>query len=173
MWVVEWKKLQMQACRLRSHTVDVAPPQAATKIMAGMAEQRWNGGIEWQTEWLNGGNGGNGRMAERMAEWQNGRNGYTSPDRLSGFHVCALVCSLSENKSFAFLTWATRRTKKPRRWILLCSSSVLDFSLSCVKRLVGNKFFDSEVECQTEWLHTYYLRYTPTTPTTPTTTATL
>jgi hypothetical protein len=29
---------------------------------------RWNGGIEWQTEWLNDGNGGNGRMAERMAD---------------------------------------------------------------------------------------------------------
>jgi hypothetical protein len=43
----------MQACRLRSHIVDVTPPQAATKIMAGMAE------------WRNGGNGG---TAERMAE---------------------------------------------------------------------------------------------------------
>ncbi len=39
----------------------LTPPQAATKIMAGMAE------------WRNGGNGG---TAERMAEWQNGRNGY-------------------------------------------------------------------------------------------------
>ena len=52
----------MQACRLRSHTVDVTPPQAATKIMAGMAE------------WRNGGR--NGGMAERMAEWLNGGNGY-------------------------------------------------------------------------------------------------
>jgi hypothetical protein len=33
---------------------------------------------------------------------------------------------------------------------LLCGSSVLDFSLSCVKQLVGNKFFDGEVECQRE-----------------------
>ncbi len=43
--------------------------------MAGMAERQkeWNGGMaEWR-EWQNG---GNGRMAERMAEWQNGRNGY-------------------------------------------------------------------------------------------------
>ncbi len=51
----------MQACRLRSHTVDVTPPQAATKIMAGMAERR-NGGMagmaEWQKEWQNS------RMAE-------------------------------------------------------------------------------------------------------------
>ncbi len=60
----------MQACRLWSHTVDVTPPQAATKIMAGMA------GNGWQTEWSNGGNGGNGGMAERMAEWSNGGNGY-------------------------------------------------------------------------------------------------
>ena len=45
----------MQACRLRSHTVDVTPPQAATKIMAGLAEQ--------QTEWRN-------QMADGM---QNGR----------------------------------------------------------------------------------------------------
>jgi hypothetical protein len=44
---------QMQACRLRSHTVDVSPPQAATKIMAGMAEQ--------QTEWWN-------RMLDGMVE---------------------------------------------------------------------------------------------------------
>jgi hypothetical protein len=52
----------MQACRLRSHTVDVTPPQAATKIMAGMAEQQteWrnqmadNGMAEWQKEWQNG-----------------------------------------------------------------------------------------------------------------------
>ena len=35
--------------------VDVPPPQAATKIMAGIAE--------WQ-------NGRNGGTAERMAEWQ-------------------------------------------------------------------------------------------------------
>ncbi len=48
----------MQACRLRSHIVDVTPTQAATKIMAGMAEWR-NGGMadgmaEWQKEWQNG-----------------------------------------------------------------------------------------------------------------------
>jgi hypothetical protein len=55
----------MQACRMQSHTVDVTPPQAATKIIVGMAEQRqeWrpNGGM---AEWRNGG------MADRMAEWQ-------------------------------------------------------------------------------------------------------
>ncbi len=93
----------MQACRLRSHTVDVAPPQAAAKIMAGMAEQQtewrnWgmaDGMVKWW-EWSNGGNGRqNGRMAdrngyirtiygthrhrrlagmgERQKEWQNGR----------------------------------------------------------------------------------------------------
>ncbi len=39
----------------------LTPPQAATKIMAGMEE------------WRNGRNGG---MAERMAEWSNGWNGY-------------------------------------------------------------------------------------------------
>ncbi len=118
MWVVDWKKLQMQACRLRSHTVDVTPPQAVTKIMVGMAECGMADGMaEWQKEWQNGWmagmatyvlfmvhsdtddddddddddtlifysiegnsgngvNGGNGGMAERMAEWQNGRNGY-------------------------------------------------------------------------------------------------
>ena len=58
MWVVDWKKLQMQACRLQSHTVDVTPPQAATKIMVGMAE------------WRNGGMAG---MAVRRKEWQNRR----------------------------------------------------------------------------------------------------
>ena len=62
MWVVDWKKLQMQACRLRSHTVDVTPPQAATKIMAGMAEQ--------QTEWRNW--MADDGMAEWQKEWQNG-----------------------------------------------------------------------------------------------------
>ncbi len=59
--------------------VDVTPPQAATKIMAGMVEQQteWrNGGM---AEWRNGGMAGwrNGRMAEwrngGMAEWRNGR----------------------------------------------------------------------------------------------------
>ncbi len=45
----------MQVCRLRSHTVDVTPTQAATKIMAGVAEQ--------QTEWRN-------RMADGMVQWQ-------------------------------------------------------------------------------------------------------
>ena len=48
----------MQACRLRSHTVDVTPPQAATKIMAGMAEWR---------------NGRMARTAVRRKEWQNSR----------------------------------------------------------------------------------------------------
>ncbi len=63
----------MQACRLRSHTVDVTPLQAATKRMVGMAEQQ----TEWRqngrmAEWQNGRNGGrNGRMAE----WQNSGNG--------------------------------------------------------------------------------------------------
>ena len=51
----------MQACRLRSHTVDVTPPQAATKIMAGMAE------------WRNGGMAGMAGMAVRRKEWQNSR----------------------------------------------------------------------------------------------------
>ena len=67
MWVVDWKKLQMQACRLQSHTVDVTPPHATTKIMAGMAEQ--------QTEWRN-------RMADGMVEWQEWRNGWMA--RMAG-----------------------------------------------------------------------------------------
>ena len=62
----------MQACRLRSNTVDVTPPQAATKIMAGMAEQQTgrnrmaDGMVEWREwrEWRNG------RKNGRMAEWQ-------------------------------------------------------------------------------------------------------
>ncbi len=54
----------MQACRLRSHTVDVTPPQAATKIMAGMAEWRNGGMAEWRTEWRNG------RKNGRMVEWR-------------------------------------------------------------------------------------------------------
>ncbi len=41
-------------------TLLVNPPQAATKIMAGIGE--WRKGRR------------NGGMAERMAEWQNGRN---------------------------------------------------------------------------------------------------
>jgi hypothetical protein len=58
----------MQACRLRSHTVDVTPPQAATKIMAGMAEQQ----TEWRNwEWRNGGMVDG--MAEWQKEWQNGQ----------------------------------------------------------------------------------------------------
>ncbi len=62
----------MQACRLWSHTVDVTPPQAATKIMAGMAEQQ----TEWRNQRMAGmaGMTGMAGMAERMAEWQNGRN---------------------------------------------------------------------------------------------------
>ncbi len=48
----------MQACRLWSHTVDVTPPQAATKIMAGVVEQ--------QTEWRN-------RMADGMVQWREWR----------------------------------------------------------------------------------------------------
>ena len=39
---------------------------------------------------------------------------------------------------------------------MLCSLSVLEFSLSCVKQLVGNKFFNGEVKCQTE-MATYVL----------------
>ncbi len=63
----------MQACRLRSNTVDVTPPQAATKIMAGMLEQQmeWRnrmadgmaGMAEWR-EWRYGGKNG------RITEWQ-------------------------------------------------------------------------------------------------------
>ncbi len=79
----------MQACRLRSHTVDVTPPQAATKIMAGMAEQQ----TEWLAgrcmEWSNDGNGGNGGMAERMAEWLNGGNDYIRT--IYGRHIPMLV----------------------------------------------------------------------------------
>ncbi len=48
----------MQACRLRSHIVDVTPPQAATKN---------NGGSGGMAEWRNGG------MAVRRKEWQNSR----------------------------------------------------------------------------------------------------
>ncbi len=74
----------MQACRLRSHTVDVTPPQAATKIMVGMAEQQTgnqmaDGMVEWWEwrEWRNGRK--NGRIAEWQkwlrTEWSNGGNG--------------------------------------------------------------------------------------------------
>ncbi len=39
----------------------------------GMAEWRNDGMAEWRNGWSNGGYGGNGGMAKRMAEWQNGR----------------------------------------------------------------------------------------------------
>ncbi len=61
----------MQACRLRSHTVDVTPPQAATK------NNGRNGGTADGMAELNGRR--NGRMAEMAGmaewqkEWQNGR----------------------------------------------------------------------------------------------------
>ena len=60
-------------------TVDVTPPQAAKKIMAGMAD----GMAVWQTEWSNGGNGGNGRTAERISEWQNGGRNGRMADRMA------------------------------------------------------------------------------------------
>jgi hypothetical protein len=66
----------MQACRLRSHTVDVTPPQAATKIMARMAEQQmeWrnrmaDGMVEWR-EWREWRELRNGGKNGRIAEWQ-------------------------------------------------------------------------------------------------------
>jgi hypothetical protein len=58
----------------------------------GMAEWRNGGMAEWRTEWRNG------RKNGRMVKWREWLHTYS--------------CSLSENKSFAFLTWATRRTKK-------------------------------------------------------------
>ncbi len=73
------------------------------------------------------------------------------------------------NQILRFLDLSDSQDKKTRWRILLCSSSVLYFSLSCVKQLVGNKFFDGEVECQTE-MATYVLftvhTHTPMTTTT-------
>ena len=63
------KEIADASMQATESTVDVTPPQAATKRMAGMAD----GMAVWQTEWSNGGNGRNGQTAERMAEWQNGR----------------------------------------------------------------------------------------------------
>ncbi len=61
----------MQACRLRSHTVDVTPPRSRNKNNGG------NGGTADGMAESNGRR--NGRMtgmagmAERQKEWQNGR----------------------------------------------------------------------------------------------------
>jgi hypothetical protein len=60
------KEIRDASMQATESTVDVTPLQAATKIMAGMADKM----AVWQTEWSNGRNGGNGRTAERMAEWQ-------------------------------------------------------------------------------------------------------
>ncbi len=66
------KEIADASMQATESTVDVTPPQATTIIMAGMAD----GMAVWQIEWSNGGNGGNGQTAERMAEWHNcGRNG--------------------------------------------------------------------------------------------------
>jgi hypothetical protein len=70
------KEIADASMQATESTVDVTPPQAATKIMAGMAD----GMAVWQMEWLNGGNGGNGQMAERMAEWR-------SHPRISQVHL--------------------------------------------------------------------------------------
>ena len=51
--------------------------------MAGMAD----GMAVWQTEWSNGGNGGNGQTAERMAEWHNGR----MAGMADGIHIDDLI----------------------------------------------------------------------------------
>ncbi len=81
----------------------------------GMAEWRNGNRMAEMVEWRNGGMAG---MAVRRKEWQNSRmaematyvlftvHTHTDDDDggLNGFHICALVCSLSENKSFAFLT---------------------------------------------------------------------
>ncbi len=119
MWVVDWKKLQMQACRLRCHTVDVTPPQATTKIMAGMAEQQmeWrnqmaDGMVEWQEwrEWQNGRKNGRWqncrlqlqltkiRMADGMAEWQKEwQNG-----RMAGTATYVLFMVHADNDTLIF-----------------------------------------------------------------------
>ncbi len=47
----------------------LTPPQAATKIMAGMAERQNGGMVDGMAEW--------------QKEWQNGRNGY----------ICTMYCT--------------------------------------------------------------------------------
>jgi hypothetical protein len=73
------KEIAYASMQATDSTVDVTAPQAATKIMAGMADRM----AVWQTEWLNGGNGGNGRTAERMAELQNGGWNGQMADRMA------------------------------------------------------------------------------------------
>ncbi len=73
------KEIADASMQATESTVDVTPLQAATKIMAGMAD----GMAVWQTEWSNGGNGGNGRTAERMTEWQNGGRNGRMADRMA------------------------------------------------------------------------------------------
>ncbi len=101
-----------------------------------MAEWR-NGGM---AEWRIGGR--NGGMAERMAEWSNGGNGY----------ICTLVDCRKTNPS---LSWIERLIGKrkfdgescyvARRYL------IFPFLAS-----IGKKFFDGEVESQTE-MATYVL----------------
>jgi hypothetical protein len=64
---------------------------------------------------------------------------------LTGFHIRVHVCSSSEKKSFAFLTWATRRTKKTWWQILYVARRYLNFSLSCGKRLVGKEILRRQI----------------------------
>ncbi len=62
------KEIADASMQATESTVDVTPPQAATKIMVGMAD----GMAVRQTEWSNGSNGRNGGRNGRMAD----RNGY-------------------------------------------------------------------------------------------------
>ncbi len=66
----------------------------------------------------------------------------------------ALVGSSSYKKSFAFLNWATRRTKKlngESYTLLVGSSLVLTFLLSYVKWLVGKKYLTVNLVRTTRW----------------------
>ncbi len=61
------KEIADASMQATESTVDVTPPQAATKKMAGMADGMavWQRMAEWQ-EWQNG----------RMVEWRNGKIAY-------------------------------------------------------------------------------------------------
>ncbi len=112
----------------------------------------WQNGrtVEWRTEWSNGGNGGNGAMADGMVKWQEWRDGGWN-GQMAG--MAGMVEWQKEWQNGRMAEWQNGRKCRMVEWLLRVVILEAEWQNDRTVEWQNGGMANRMVEWRTEWSH--------------------